>query len=135
MMTKKLSFDELSKRERQIMDVIYQLGRATANEVMDGLPESPKNATVRKQLSILAKKGFLLIEQQDSNLHNRYYYVPAVPLEKARDGALDRLLSTFFQGSTSQAMIALLKKSEMDLSPGETAVFKDLIEKERKKGR
>ena len=134
-MAKKLNFDELSKRERQIMDVVYQLGRATANEIMERLPESPKNATVRKQLSILAKKGFLIIEQQDANLHNRYYYVPAIPLEKARDGALDRLLNTFFQGSTNQAMMALLKKAELDMSQKEMAVFKDLIEKERKKGR
>jgi predicted transcriptional regulator len=134
-MAKKLNFDELSKRERQIMDVVYRLGRVTANEIMDRLPESPKNATVRKQLSILAKKGFLNIEQQDANLHNRYYYVPAIPVEKARDNALDRLLNTFFQGSTSHAMMALLKKSELDMSPREMAVFKDLIEKERIKGR
>ena len=134
-MVKKLNFDQLSKRERLIMDIVYQLGRATANEIMDRLPESPKNATVRKQLSILTKKGFLIIEQRDANLHNRYYYVPAIPLEKARDSALDRLLTTFFQGSTSQAMIAILKKSEMDMSHKEMAVFKDLIEKERNKGR
>lgn len=134
-MAKKLNFDQLSKRERQIMDVVYQLGRATANEIMDRLPESPKNATVRKQLSILAKKGFLIIEQQDANLYNRYYYVPAIPPEKARDSALDRLLNTFFQGSTSQAMMALLKKSEMDMSHKEMAVFRDLIRKERNKGR
>jgi predicted transcriptional regulator len=134
-MAKKLNFDQLSKRERQIMDIVYQLGRATANEIMGRLAESPKNATVRKQLSILAKKGFLIIEQQDDNLHNRYYYVPAIPLENARDSALDRLLNTFFQGSTSQAMMALLKKSEMDMSYREIAVFRDLIEKERNKGR
>ncbi len=134
-MAKKLNFDELSKRERQIMDIVYQLGRATANEIMDRLPESPKNATVRKQLSILAKKGFLIIEQQGANLHNRYYYEPSIPLEKARDSALDRLLNTFFRGSTSQAMMAILKKSEMDMSHKEMAVFKDLIEKERNKGR
>jgi len=134
-MTKKLNFDQLSKRERQIMDIVYQLDRSTANEIMDRLPESPKNATVRKQLSILAKKGFLIIEQQDANPHNRYSYIPAIPLEKARDNALDRLLNTFFQGSTSQAMMAILKKSEMDMSRNEMAVFKDLIEKERIKGR
>ncbi len=134
-MAKKLNFNQLSKRERQIMDIVYQLGRATANDIMDRLPESPKNATVRKQLSILAKKGFLIIEQQDANLYNRYYYVPAIPLEKARDGAVDRLLNTFFQGSTSQAMVALLKRSEIDISQKEMAVFRDLIEKERSKGR
>ena len=134
-MAKKLNFDELSKRERQIMDVVYQLGRATANEIMDRLPESPKNATVRKQLSILANKGFLIIEQQEANLHNRYYYIPAIPLENARDGAIDRLLKTFFQGSTSQAMMAILKRSEMDMSQKAMAVFRDLIEKERNKGR
>jgi len=134
-MAKKLNLNELSKRERQIMDIAYQLGRATANEIMNRLPESPKNATVRKQLSILAKKGFLIIEQQDANLHNRYYYVPSIPLEKARDSALDSLLNTFFRGSTSQAMMAILKKSEMDMSQKEMAVFKDLIEKERNKGR
>ena len=96
-MARKLNFDELSKRERQIMDVVYQLGRATANEIMDRLPESPKNATVRKQLSILAKKGFLIIEQQDANLHNRYYYVPAIPLEKARDSASIASSTLFFK--------------------------------------
>jgi predicted transcriptional regulator len=134
-MAKKLNFDQLTKRERQIMDIVYQLGRATANEIMDRLPESPKNATVRKQLSILTKKGFLIIEQQDINLHNRYYYVPAIPLENARDNAVDRLLNTFFQGSTSQAMMALLKRSEMDLSQKDMAIFRELIDKERDKGR
>jgi len=134
-MAKKLNFDQLTKRERQIMDIVYQLGRATANEIMDRLPESPKNATVRKQLSILAKKGFLTIEQQEANLHNRYYYVPAIPLENARDNAVDRLLNTFFQGSTSQAMMALLKRSEMDMSQKDMAIFRDLIDKERDKGR
>jgi predicted transcriptional regulator len=134
-MAAKVSLDELSKRERQIMDIIYQLGKATAKQVMDRLPGSAKNATVRKLLSILVKKGFLKIEQEETNLYNRYFYVPTIPLEKARDGAIEHLLDTFFEGSTGRAMMALLKRSELDLTEEETMELRELIDKTREKGR
>jgi len=131
----KVSLNELSKRERQMMDIVYQLGKATANQVMDRLPGSVKNATVRKLLGILVKKGYLKIEQEEANLYNRYFYVPTIPMEKARDGAIDHLLDTFFEGSADRAMMTLLKRSELDLTEDEMGELKSLIAKTREKGR
>ena len=134
-MKPKLNLDSLSKRERQIMDVIFRLEKATANDIMDHLDAKTTNATVRKQLSILVDKGFLEVIPEENNLYNRYYYVSALPLDEVRKGAVEHLVDTFFKGSASKAVMALLKKEELDLSEDESELIRHLIQQEREKGR
>ena len=94
----------LTKRERQIMDRLYRLGRATANEILGGLSGSPSSSTVRTQLRVLESKGF--IRHEDEGL--RYVYVPTVPRHAARRSALKHLVDTFFDGSNAKVVAALL---------------------------
>ena len=101
------SLNDLSRRERQIMDVIYQLGQATANDVMDNIPDPPSNATVRKLLSILEEKGLLHHRVNGT----RYVYLPTVPADRAKASAMRHMLDTFFKGSAANAVIALLSST------------------------
>ena len=94
----------LSRRERQIMDILYRLGRATGVEVMDELPGSPSYSTVRTQLRVLEKKGHVRHEEQGS----KFIYLPAVPRRAARKSALRHLVDTFFDGSVEKVVGALL---------------------------
>src|SRR5512141_1129164 len=94
----------LTKRERQIMDVLYRLGRATAAEIRDRLPGAPSDSTVRTQLRVLETKGHV----RHDELGLRYVYMPTVPRHAARRSALKHLVDTFFGGSTEPAVVALL---------------------------
>jgi predicted transcriptional regulator len=94
----------LTRRERQIMDVLYRLGRATAAEIMEQLPGSPSNSTVRTQLRVLEAKG--RVRHQEQGL--RYIYLPTVPRHSARKSALKHLVDTFFDGSSVNVVAALL---------------------------
>ena len=94
----------LTKRERQIMDRLYRLGRATANEILDGLSGSPSSSTVRTQLRVLESKGFVRHEEEGL----RYVYLPTVPRHAARRSALKHLVDTFFDGSNAKVVAALL---------------------------
>jgi predicted transcriptional regulator len=94
----------LTKRERQIMDALYRLGRATAAEIMDAVPRAPGNSTVRTQLRVLEAKGHVKHEEQGL----RYVYMPTVPRHSARKSALKHLVDTFFDGSSGKAVAALL---------------------------
>ena len=94
----------LTKRERQIMDRLYRLGRATANEVLDGLPGTPSSSTVRTQLRVLEGKGH--VRHESDGL--RYVYMPTVPRHSARRSALKHLVETFFDGSNAKIVAALL---------------------------
>src|SRR5262245_14092398 len=94
----------LTRRERQIMDVIYARGRATAAEVLEGIPDPPGNSTVRTLLRLLEEKGQLRHEEVGA----RYVYFPTVPREKARRSALRNVIDTFFNGSTEDAVATLL---------------------------
>jgi BlaI family penicillinase repressor len=94
----------LTKRERQIMDVLYKLGRATAAEIMDGVAGAPGYSTVRTQLRVLETKGHVRHEEQGL----RYIYMPTVPRHSARRSALKHLVDTFFDGSSAKAVAALL---------------------------
>jgi predicted transcriptional regulator len=94
----------LTKRERQIMDRLYRLGRATANEILDGLAGNPSSSTVRTQLRVLESKGFVRHEEEGL----RYVYVPTVPRHAARRSALKHLVDTFFDGSNAKVVAALL---------------------------
>jgi predicted transcriptional regulator len=95
---------QLSRRERQIMDVIYRLGRATAAEVLERLPDPPSYSAVRAMLRVLEDKGHVRHEQDGQ----RYVYLPTVAREKARKSALAHLVKTFFDGSVERAVTALL---------------------------
>src|ERR1041385_7492919 len=94
----------LSRRERQIMDILYRLGRATAGEVMASLPGEPNYSTVRTQLRVLESKGHVRHEEQGL----RYVYTPTVPRHAVRQSALRHLLETFFEGSAEKMLSTLL---------------------------
>ena len=115
----------LSRRERQIMDIIYRMDRATAAEVMDNLPNPPSYSAVRALLRILEEKGHLRHEQTGP----RYVYMPTVPREKAKRSALKHMVATFFEGSVSQAVATLLDLSDDDLSQAELDRIATLIDK------
>jgi predicted transcriptional regulator len=121
----------LSRRERQIMDVIYSHGRATAQEVLGSLPDPPSYSAVRALLRVLEDKGHLRHEQDGP----RYVFLPTVTRERARQSALRQLLRTFFDGSTEQAVAALLDLQSDRLDPDELARLAKLIEQARKEGR
>lgn len=121
----------LTKREREIMEVVYRLGRATAVDVMENLPGEPANATVRTMLHVLEDKGYLRHERRKG----KFIYFPTISLAKARRSALEHLLNTFFKGAEASAVISILKKSDAKLSQEDMDMIVDLIEKSRKEGR
>ncbi|MBI3466496.1 MAG: BlaI/MecI/CopY family transcriptional regulator [Planctomycetes bacterium] len=120
-----------SRRERQILDVLYARGEATAAEVMQSLPDPPSYSAVRALLRILEQKGHARHEQRGP----RYVFMPTVAREKASRSALKRLVQTFFDGSTEQAVAALLDLSASRLSAVELDRLASLIEQARKEGR
>ncbi len=122
---------ELSRRERQIMDVIYRLGRASAADVHDALPDRPSYSTVRALLRVLEGKGHLRHIEDGP----RYVYSPTVPRERARESALRQVVSTFFGGSTEAAVAALLDLSNARLSDSELNRLAGLIAQAKKEGR
>jgi predicted transcriptional regulator len=127
----KITFAQLSRRERQIMDAIYTRGRATAAEVLEGLPDPPSYSAVRAMLRILEEKGALRHEYDGP----RYVYIPIVPRESAQKSALRHLVSTFFGGSTAQAVAALLDDEDAKLSEQEIDRLAKLIEDAKSEGR
>lgn len=120
----------LGRRERQIMDVLYKLERASVAEVLAELPEKPNYSTVRAQLRVLEEKGHLRHEEQGL----RYVYLPAVPRDVARRSALRHLVDTFFEGSTEKVVAALLGGEVSRISPEELERLARLIAKDRKEG-
>jgi len=121
----------LSRRERQIMDAIYRLGRATAAEVLENMPDPPGYSAVRAMLRLLEEKGYLRHDQQGA----RYVYLPTISRDKARQSALKQLVQTFFDNSTEQTVSALLDMSKSRMSDEELERLSTLIEKARKEGR
>ena len=103
---------KLSRRERQIMDVLYQHASATVAEVMSALPDPPSYSAVRATLRVLEEKGHIKHAADGP----RYVYAPAVPPDQARQSALSHVLKTFFNGSAEQAVVTLLEMSDSDLS-------------------
>jgi BlaI family transcriptional regulator, penicillinase repressor len=122
---------QLSRRERQIMDVLYRLGQATAGTVMSNLPDPPSYSAVRALLRVLETKCHVRHVQDGP----RYVYLPTVPREKARQSAMQQLVRTFFGGSTEQAVAALLDLSSSKLSDDELDRLSLLIDQARKEGR
>ena len=121
---------QLSRRERQILDILYQRGPAGAAEIQAGLPNRPGYSAVRAMLRILEDKGHVKHEQRGT----RYVYVPTVTRGKARRSAMRHLVQTFFNGSPAQAMAALFDESVGNLSNAELERMADLIVKAKKEG-
>jgi predicted transcriptional regulator len=118
----------LTRRERQIMDILYRRGRATAAEVMDALTGDPNYSTVRTQLRVLEDKGQVRHEEEGL----RYVYSPAVPRRTARKSALRHLVDTFFDGSAEQVVGALLGGEGARVTDEELARIADLVAKAKK---
>jgi predicted transcriptional regulator len=122
---------KLPRREREIMDALYQSGEATVNEVMERMPDPPSYSAVRATLRVLEDKG-LVKHKQDGP---RYVYLPAIPTQKAGFAALKHLVHTFFDGSAEQALVALVQMSDANLTPAELERLSDRIGKAKKEGR
>jgi BlaI family penicillinase repressor len=118
----------LTRRERQIMDVLYKLERATVGQVLAKLADKPSYSTVRAQLRVLEEKGHVRHEEHGL----RYVYIPAVPRDVARRSALRHLVETFFEGSTESAVAALLGGEISRISSDELDRLSRLIAKSRK---
>lgn len=121
----------LTKRERQIMDVLYRLGRATANEILEGLSGAPSYSTVRTQLRVLETKGHVRHEEQGL----RYIYMPTVPRHSARRSALKHLVDTFFEGSSAKVVAALLGGDGARVSDEELERIAELVRSARSESR
>jgi predicted transcriptional regulator len=127
-MTRNPKPNALSRRERQIMDILYKLERASVGQVLAEIAGKPSYSTVRAQLRVLEDKGHVRHEEHGL----RYVYAPAVPREVARRSALRHLVETFFDGSTEKVVAALLGGEVARISPEELDRLARLISKSRK---
>jgi predicted transcriptional regulator len=121
----------LSRRERQIMDILYARGRATAAEIHEALPDAPTYSAVRAKLRVLEEKGHVRHEEEAL----RYVYVPTMARDTARRSELRRLVTTFFEGSVEQAVAALLDLSSAKLDGRELDRIAGLIEEAKKESK
>lgn len=118
----------LTRRERQIMDILYRRGPATAGDVLEDLPGSPTYSTVRAQLRVLEEKGHAKHEE----VGLRYVYTPIVPRNAVKQSALRHIVDTFFEGSTHKVVAALLGGESASVSDDELDRITDLVDKARK---
>lgn len=121
---KRLEDGQISRRERQVMDILFRVGKATAEEVMNELPDPPGYSAVRALLVTLEGKG-LVKHGKDSR---RYVYQPTVPEKKAKRSALKQLIATFFEGSPEKLVASLLDPQDQKLSPEEIERIRKLID-------
>ena len=121
----------LSRRERQIMDILYQRGRASAAEIHAAMPDAPTYSAVRAKLRVLEEKGH--IRHEEESLH--YVYLPTVARDTARRSALRHMVSTFFGGSVEQAVAALLDLSAANLAEEDLDRISNLIEEARQEAK
>jgi predicted transcriptional regulator len=121
----------LSRRERQIMDILHRRGRASAAQVHEAMPDAPSYSAVRALLRILEDKGHAKHRQDGP----RYVYLPTQPAARARRSALRRVLSTFYGGSVELAVAGLLEAADTRLSEAEMNQIQSLINKAKKEGR
>jgi predicted transcriptional regulator len=126
-MSAKAMHAALTRRERQIMDVLYRLGRATAGEIRENLPGGPSDSTVRTQLRVLEAKGHVRHEEEGL----RYVYAPTVPRHAARRSALQHLVQTFFDDSPEKVVAALLGGDGRRLSDEELDRIHRLVSEAR----
>ncbi|MBS0472235.1 MAG: BlaI/MecI/CopY family transcriptional regulator [Proteobacteria bacterium] len=123
--------DGFSRREREIMDALYKLGKATAAQILEQIPDPPTYTAIRTQLTILEKKGHVRHKSDGT----RYIYEPSVAREQMGRRAIDSLLSTFFDNSVERAVAALITRDDADISADELESLSRLIEKAKREGR
>ncbi len=121
--------DPLSRRERQVMDIVYRLDEASVSEVHDRLSDAPSYSAVRALMGTLTEKGHLTYRHEG----RRYLYAATTPAEEARVSALRQIVSTFFGGSAAEAALALM--SEAALTPEELHALEDAVARARLEGR
>jgi predicted transcriptional regulator len=120
----------LSRRERQIMDILYKRGKASAQEILDALPDPPTYSAVRAKLRVLEEKGH--VRHQEESL--RYVYLPVVARDAARKSALRHMVSTFFAGSVQETVAALLDLSAANLKSEDLDRISAMVEQAKKEG-
>jgi predicted transcriptional regulator len=125
------ALEGLSRRERQIMEILYQRGKASASEVRETMDDAPSYSAVRAMLRVLEEKGH--VKHQEEGL--KYVYVPVVAREKAKRSAVKHVLETFFGGSPEQIVAALLDVSAARLTPEELDRMAELIERAKREGK
>ena len=121
---------DVSRRERQILDVLFRVGRATAAEIQQAIPDAPSYSAVRTLLRILEEKGHIRHEQEGT----RYVYLPRLGRDHARRSALRHMLNTFFEGSATHAIAALIDEDSAKLSDDDWKRLADMIKRARKQG-
>lgn len=124
----KNSLQDLAKRERQILEIVLSLGRASVADVLERLPDAPSYSTVRKMLSILESKGYVRHVEQD----RRYVYLPKESKNKARRSSLKHLMDSLFDSSAESVVSALLDISDANMSDDDLRRLAELIERHRK---
>lgn len=125
------ALEGLSRRERQIMEILYQRGNASASEVREAMDDAPSYSAVRAMLRVLEDKGH--VRHQEEGL--KYVYVPVVAREKAKRSAVKHVLDTFFAGSPEQIVAALLDVSAARLTREELDRMSDMIDKAKREGK
>lgn len=123
--------DDLSRRERQVMDALHRRGKATVAEILRDIPDPPSYSAVRSVLRILGEKHLVTFAEDGP----RYVYRPATPTTQARTDVLKQVVHTYFAGSTEQAFTALLQLADATLSPDELARIRERIRDAEAKGR
>jgi BlaI family penicillinase repressor len=130
-MTEKHETAALSRRERQVMDILHRRAEATVAEIMVELPDPPTYSAVRSVLRILGEKGLIRYKEDGP----RYVYYPAQDTEAARDDVLAHVVRTYFAGSPEQAVTALLRMSDVDMKDSDIERLRDTIRRARQSGR
>ena len=130
-MTEKPETAALSRRERQVMDILHRRAEATVAEIMAELPDPPTYSAVRSVLRILGEKGLIRYKEDGP----RYVYYPAQDTEAARDDVLAHVVRTYFAGSPEQAVTALLRMSDVDMKDEEVERLRESIRRARQSGR
>jgi BlaI family transcriptional regulator, penicillinase repressor len=131
LMTDKPETTALSRRERQVMDILHRRSEATVAEIMEELPDPPTYSAVRSVLRILGEKNLIRYKEDGP----RYVYYPAQDTEAARDDVLAHVVRTYFGGAPEQAVTALLRMSDVDMSDGDVERLRERIRRARQSGR
>ncbi len=127
----KKSGEELSRRERQIMDALYRLGTASAAEIRDAIPNPPTQTAVRTLLTILQEKGHVRFDRDGA----KYIYEPTVPKEEMAKNVMDGVVRNFFGGSIERVVATLVDSKETELTDDDLARLQAIIEEARRQGR
>jgi predicted transcriptional regulator len=122
---------DLTRRERQVMDILHKRGGATVADIMADLPDPPTYSAVRSVLRILGEKELIRYEEDGP----RYVYYPARPTERTREDVLAHVVETYFAGSTETAVTALLQMADLDMDDAEVKRLRDRIRRARESGR